>query len=134
MADQPDDGKIMFPDGNWWQIKTRVTRGMRKQFRQAPLKSMSGALRQNAMDTSNPDSVREALLRSPDSWDINAIDDAYLLHGTSAWSWSEPITQASIDAKDDMYSSLVLDKMRALYAEPTEKERDAFFGKPLPPT
>lgn len=120
--------RITLPDGGWWDIRTVVTRGMRKAFRKAQLLAFIGSDRDGlgtSLDLSDPGQIQQMLqeraMAHPERWDLAAQDDAYLLYGTLAWSYGEQVNQETIDSKPDSVTELVLARIRELYAEPTEQ-------------
>ena len=126
-----DTEKIELSDGAWWTIKTMVTRGMRKAFRKAGLAGFIGGIEKGVdIDFTNQDSLRKAVLAHPEAWDLDAIDDAYLLTGSVSYSFGDKIDLAIIDGLDDKYVEPVLNRMRELYAEMAEERRQGFSGKP----
>ena len=116
----PDIERVELPGGAWWEIRIIVTRGLRKAFRKAGLKVLSKA---DGVDFSDPDAFRKALMSHPDALDLDAVDDAYLLAGSVAWSYPETITLEAIDKLPEGHVAIVLAKMRELYAEATETAR-----------
>ena len=116
----PDIERVELPDGAWWEIYSAVTRGMRKAFRRAGLQVLSKA---DGVDFSNPEAFRKALLVHPDALDLDTVDDAYLIAGTRAWSFPDPVTLEAINELPEKVVSTVLDRMRELYAEATETAR-----------
>ena len=127
---------IEFPDGQWWDIWTVVTRGMRKRFRNAAMGAMlTGTLHFNGgSDLSDPEKLKAAILANPGSFNLNAIDDGYLLHGTKAWSWPEPVSLDVIDTLPDDMVSKVLARMAILYAEVSEEIQKKDIGTSSRPT
>ncbi len=121
-----DTERIELPNGNWWEIKTVVTRKMRKAFRAAVFQAMP---RLPGVDLADAEAVKKAVMESPQKLDMDAIDDAYLLGGTVAYSYGE-VNQETIDSLPEAVTDKVLARMRELYAELTEEKRKAFFGTP----
>lgn len=123
--------RIDLGDGQWWDIRTIVTRRMRKAFRAAGLRGFAKGLTGNghsAVDLSNPEEVQKAVLASPDKWDLDAVDDAYLLEGSAAYSFGDKVNMEAIDALPADVIDKVLARMRELYAEMPEAKRKSFFG------
>lgn len=126
-----DTERISLPDGSWWEIRTVVSRRMRKEFRKAGLRGFASGLRNgHQVDWEDPEALRKAILSNPEAWDLDAVDDAYLLQGTIAWSRPEPFSLEAVDALPEALVAPVLVRMRAYYAEMPEAERQRFFGKP----
>ena len=125
-----DSERIELPNQNYWEIKTTVTRGMRKAFRKAGLAGFVKGIEKGVdIDFSNQDSLRKAVLANPGAWDLDAIDDAYLLVGSVAYSFGDKVDLATIDGLDDKYVEPVLSRMRELYAEIGEEQRQGFSGR-----
>ena len=113
--------RINLPDGQWVEIRATVTRRMRKKFKAAAIKGfLTGSNGTQLGDLSDPDTLKAYIMAHPDRWDLDAVDDAYLLEGISAWNWPGLITLEAIDAKPAGTMETVLARMRALYAEPDE--------------
>ncbi len=121
-----DTERIELPNGNWWEIKAVVTRRMRKAFRTAVFQAMP---RLPGVDLADAEAVKKAVMESPQKLDMDAIDDAYLLGGTVAYSYGE-VNQETIDSLPEAVTDKVLARMRELYAELTEEKRKVFFGTP----
>ena len=119
-----DVERIEFPDSSWWEIHATVTRGMRKAFRKAGVAGFAKGLRNGAeLDLTDADAMRRAVMAHPDAWDLDAVDDAYLLYGTIGWSWPELVTPETLDARDNAVVAQVLSRMQQLYAEIPEEAR-----------
>ncbi len=123
--------RIEFDDdtGSWWEIKTVVTRGMRKQFRAAGLKAISPDL---GLETLDADALQKAMAKNPGAMDLDGIDDAYLMAGTVAYSFGKKISIAAIDDIEDKYVSHVIDVMRELYADVDEEAMTNLDGRRSP--
>ena len=115
--------------GGWFDIKPTITRGMRKAFRLAGLRGFAKGIDKNT-DMTDSDALRKAILASPDKWDLDAIDDAYLLHGTVAYSFGPVVDIVTIDALPDEAVAPVLKRMQELYAEMPEGMRKNSSGEP----
>lgn len=125
--------RIDLSDGEWWLIKTVVTRGMRKAFRSAGLKSFfTGDVDGDAIDLGDRQMLRKRILAHPESWDLDAIDDAFLINGTVSWSFQKPITLETINDLPDKYVKPVLERMTALYTEPMEESLKNLPSRPQP--
>jgi hypothetical protein len=116
--------RIDLPDNQWWDVFTVCSRGMRKAFRKAALGIVSGGLDVNgtSIDLSNPDALRLVAMSHPERLELNRVDDAYLLLGTKAYSFSDEISLDVIDNLPDSVVSLVVARLTELYAEPSEEE------------
>ena len=116
-----DIERIELPNGQWAEIKTVVSRRMRKAFRKAGIASVMGGGSNGAgpLDLSDAEGIRAYIMAHPEKWDLNTVDDAFLLHGVIAWSWPEPITAEALDALPDAWVESVLIRLRALYTEAT---------------
>jgi hypothetical protein len=116
--------RIELPDGNWWEIRTVVTRQMRKQFRRA---FQQGLAKLGGLSSIEPGAIRQAIAASPHLIDLDAIEDAYLLYGTEAYSYGGTVDLATIDTVPETAVASVLSRMRELYAEMSEETRKGFF-------
>lgn len=122
--------RIDLGNEQWWDIRTVVTRGMRKEFRKASLSGLSSGMNGHAIDLTNPEELKTYVLSHPDKWNLDAIDDAYLLHGTIAFSFGDKIALEIIDRIDDKIVSEILARMKELYIEMPEVAHKDFFDKP----
>ena len=116
-----DTERMELTGGGWWEVRKNVTRSMRKAFRKAQLKGYLGGL--DGQDASDTEALQKAVLSNPGSWDLDALDDAYLVHGTVGWGFEVKPTLEAIDALPEEMGAPVLRKMRELYAERTEEAR-----------
>ncbi len=121
-----DTERIELPDDNWWEIRTVVTRRMRKAFRRAGIKAVMGSGFQ--IDIENPEATKEAIAQNIQEIDIDAIEDSWLLEGTVSFSFGKKITQDVIDDLPDIYVSPVLDKIRDMYRDIDEEEAQNLDG------
>ncbi len=114
-----DTERIELPEGAWVEIRTVVSHRMRKAFRKAGIASVlsGGSNGSGPLDLSDPEAVRTYIMAHPEKWDLNTVDDAFLLHGITAWSWPEPITAEALDSLPDAWVESVLIRLRALYTE-----------------
>mgnify|MGYP001559612793 CR=1 FL=1 len=113
---------ITFEDGHSWTIQTVVTRKMRKAFRAAGLKSfIKGIDGTTEINLTDAEALRKIVLAHPESWDLDALDDAYLFEGSISWDYPIPLSLESIDSLPDAIVSQILSRMRELYAEATEE-------------
>ena len=122
---KPAMERLDLPDGHWWEIITEPTRGMRKVFRTAGL-SVGGEALANADSPellANEDERTAFLMQHAMELNLDALDDAFLLHGTSAWSFDCEITSANIDALPDKFTAPVLQRMNECYAVNQEEEK-----------
>ena len=127
--------RIELGEGDWVEIYTLVTRGMRKLFRNAATASAVGKLHINGdMDLSDQNAVRNLLLANVASFDLNAIDDSYLLHGIKAWSWPDPITLDVIDGLPSATVAPILERLQFLYGEVSEDTQKKDTVTSLQPT
>ena len=123
--------RIKFDDGSWWDIKTVVTRGMRKRFRRAGVTAIDFHSN-GSIDLDNPDAIEEYVKTHPEAVDLDAMEDAYLVEGSVAWSFfnSSVPTLDQIDELDDKHVAETLARMRELYSETTEEEVANLDEKP----
>ena len=118
--------RITLPDGAWWDIRTMVTRGMAKEFRRASLRLLGTA--EVELDLADPEATAKALGRHPQLLNLDALEDAWLLGGTVAYSYGE-VTLEIIDELPDGHVETVLVEMRRLYSGPTEEEQGNLDGR-----
>ena len=119
-----DTERIEFGDGNWWEVRTVVTRGMRKAFNRAQTLGVLGNIKLNGdsdIDLTDASARRALLLAHLSELDLDALDDAYLLQGTVATSLVSTITPAMLDTIPDQYTNAVLERLRVLYAPLSEE-------------
>ena len=127
--------RINLPDGAWWDIRATLTRGMEKAITRATLTHLP-RLPRNGKTFATTEQITEELLRNMGDVDVSAIEDAYLLHGTVAYSYGERVTQDIIDGIDAGVVRQVINQMFELYnpQKLTEEQRQDFFVTPLPAT
>ena len=118
-----DTERIELPDGAWVEIKTVVSRRMRKAFRRAGIAIAMGGDSNGAgpLDLSDPEAVKAYIMAHPERWDLDAVDDAFLLQGIAAWSWPGPVTRDAIDELPAASVDIILARLRAFYAEATSE-------------
>ena len=122
--------RINLPDSQWWEIRTIITRGMRKRINGAVIACLDAKDLQMDGKALTEDSIKMAFLKSGKlELTLHAADDAMLLCGSWAWSFGETIDLEHIDALPEKYVTPVLERMRILYAPIDEKERQNFFEK-----
>ena len=110
--------------GATWELRTIVTRGMRKRFQRASLLMVQGAMTPD-VDPSDPDALRRAAMARPGLLDLAAVDDSYLREGTVRVMVPDgtcPVDDfaGDFDSLPEAWTSLALARMRVLYAEPSE--------------
>ena len=116
-------------EGTWVDIYTVVTRGMRKKFRNAATTGAVGRLHINGdTDLSNENAVKALLLANLAAFDLEAVDDSYLLHGIKAWSWPDQVTLEIIDAMPAAVIAKILERMQVLYSEVPQEEQKKDIG------
>ena len=117
-----DTERIELPEGAWVEVKTVVTRRMRKAFRKAGIASvLSGGASNGAgpIDLEDPEAIKAYIMAHPERWNLDAVDDSFLLHGIQAWSWPGPVTAEALDALPAASVDAILARLRVLYAEAT---------------
>ena len=112
--------RVELPDGNFWEIRTIITRGMRKAFRRAGLQALSNV---PGVDFADPEVFKKAFQTRPDLVDLDLVDDAFLLYGTVSWNYPESISLEAIDKLPEKDVALVLARMNELYVEKSEEAR-----------
>ena len=124
--------RIDLSNGMWVDIYAMVTRGMRKKFRNAATTGAVGRLHINGdTDLSDENAVKTLLLANLAAFDLEAVDDSYLLHGIKAWSWPDPVTLEIIDAMPAITIAKVLERMQVLYAEVPQEQQKKDTGTSL---
>ena len=119
-----DTERIEFGDDNWWEVRTVVTRGMRKAFNRAQTLGVLGNIKLNGdsdIDLTDASARRALLLAHLSELDLDALDDAYLLQGTVATSLVSTIRPGMLDTIPDQYTTAVLVRLRVLYAPLSEE-------------
>mgnify|MGYP001590123947 FL=1 len=118
--------RIDLGSGQWWDIRTRLTRAMEKAVTKASL----GAIPQMRLDgETDPEKIRSQILGQMAAVDIGAIEDVYLLKGTVTYSFGPTVDIATIDALDAGLVRQVLTRMYELYTPQrlSQEKRDGFF-------
>lgn len=116
---KPNTQVIEFPDGNWWQVHSIVTRGMRKAVGRAAMDSYT-VPESAGIDPTDISEIQGWLMNHPQYLDINKKDDTLLIVGSVDWSWDEPITIENIDSKPDSITGEVLIVLEKLFVEISE--------------
>jgi hypothetical protein len=131
-----DTERLIMPDGSWWDVKLRLTRGDRRKIDTTVQKAAfayMGALKTEGM------TIEELRVMStdPNSGDGPATgnnpdeDDVMLLVGTIAWSYDEDITDSGISERFDDHTDIVLAWMHDHYnASRTSEARKNLNGTP----
>ena len=121
--------RIDLGDGQWWEVRTRLTRAMEKAVTKASLSAMPAIKLEGTPDS---EQIRNQLLSQMGVVDTGAVEDAYLLAGTIAYSFDPIVTLEIIDGLDAALVRQVLERMFQLYSPQrvTEVQRDGFFVTP----
>lgn len=124
-----DVERLDLGDGQWWEIRTRLTRAMEKAITRASLAAVPKLPQNGAV---SEEEVRTRLLENIGAVDIGQVEDAYLLHGTVAYSFGPTVSMEIIDALDASIVRRVLTRMFELYSPQrvTEEQREDFFARP----
>ena len=127
--------RIDLGGGQWWEIGTRFTRGMEKAITRISLTALP-KLEINGDKPATPDEMVAQLTANMGAVDIGAIEDAYLLHGTVAYSYGPIVSLEVIDTIDAKVVRQVITRMWELFTPQrlTGEQRQDFFEKPLPHT
>ena len=125
--------RIDLGEGRWWDIRLTLTRAMDKAITRASLLAIPKIETSQGIDT---EKVKMQLLDRLGAVDISAIEDAYLLHGTVAYSFGDRISLDIIDQVDATLVRRVITRMFEVYNAQrlTEEQRDGFFVKPSKPS
>lgn len=127
--------RIDLPGGNWWNIRTRFTRGMEKALTRATLAALP-KFEPNGNADMTQEAVTAQLTGNMGGVDIGAIEDAYLLYGSVAYSYGPQVNMATIDGLDAEIVRKVITRMYEVYnpQRVTEEQRKDFFAVPSPAT
>ena len=126
---------LSFGDGEWWDIRTRYTRGIHKAVTTASLASLHG-VNYNGGSVDKPivdvEDIKAALYRNIGQVDPCAIEDAYLLSGTIAFSFGPEVNLATISQVAQEIVEAVLTRMYELYNPQRAGVQQSanFSGKP----
>lgn len=135
-----DTERIELPEDNWWVIKTVVTRRMRQSFQADSASALDLGFLRNGnkdVDLSDAKEIARIYAEQPDAAKVGlgytaAMEEAYLLHGTEAWSYGVDITRDAILDMDERITDVVLERMRALYDPVPEETLKNSEGTPSP--
>ena len=121
--------RIDLGNGQWWEIRTRLTRGMEKAVNRVTMASMP-AIRIDG--TPDPEQIKAQLIAQMGQIDTGAIEDIYLLRGTVRYSFGETVDLDVIDTLDAAIVRRVYNRMMELYSPQrlSEVQRDGFFATP----
>jgi len=117
-----DEETFRFSDGSWWTIRTLVTRGMRKAIRKSAMKNLPKIDPNEDIDFEDKEALKRRMFQDLESFDVDADDDAYLIHGTVAWSWDSAVSVDFLDTLPDPQTEVVLVRMQELYVPLSEAE------------
>ena len=127
--------RIDLGDGQWWDVRPILTRGMEKAITKATLASVPAIKADDALDA---EAIKAQLYSHLAMVNVGAVEDVYLAMGTVAFSLyesnlqpGERIDLALIDTLDATLVRKVLTRMYELYnpQRVTEDQRDGFFVK-----
>lgn len=120
-------------DGQWWEIRRVLTRGMEKNINRVTMAHVP-QLTGDGKKTANAEIIADELMHRLKEVNIGAIEDAYLLQGTVAYSYGPKVDLETIDAINAESVRIVITRMFELYNSQRipEAERKDFFGKPSP--
>ena len=124
--------------GQWWDIRTTLTRGMEKAITKATIASIPAIKDDETLDAN---AIKARLYSQLAMVNVGAIEDVYLVMGTVAFSVGPAalrielapggrVDLALIDTLDASLVRVVLNRMYALYTAQriTEDQRDGFFA------
>ena len=122
--------RIDLADGQWWEVWSVLTRGMRKAMNQGSLAALPPGLKMCSGDVVG--NMRENMLAYPSKLNLNAVDDAMLLAGSKGFSWGPIVSLQAIDEIPDADVQRVLAEMYRLYGLQTVTQEDGagFFARP----
>ena len=118
--------RIELGEGQWWEIHTRLTRGMEKAITKASMASMPAV---DLRNSPNNEEIKSQLLRRMPQIDVGTVEDVYLLRGTVAYSFGPTVQIEVIDGLDSALVRRVLERMFDLYnpQRVTTEQHDDFF-------
>lgn len=130
VSDDDQQVRIVFPNGAWWQIKRRLTRGDRRRIdRDVQTEAVRFAKRLKDEGISLTDIGTSAA--SSDRVVINPDeDDAMLLQGSLAWSHGPKITREAIGERPEEEADVIVAVMRAAYTR-TDAQKRGPSDRPL---
>lgn len=119
--------RIDLGKGEWWEIRRRLSRGMEKAITRA---SLAAVPKFSPTGVLTEEEVKAKLMENIGSVDIGAVEDAYLLTGTVAYSFGPAVNMETIDTIEAGVVRRVLTRMYELYTPQrvTEEQRQDFFG------
>lgn len=119
--------KVTLPDGVWWCLKRRLTRGDRRRIDyavQTAALAFAKRLRDQGMSLSDlaapSDGGARVVQASPANPDE---DDALLVQGAISWSHNMPITSAAIEGRPEWEIDAILAVMHAAYTRTADEKR-----------
>jgi hypothetical protein len=128
----PDDGKITWDDGKWWQIRTEVTRGMDKALNKAAIGGIAPAMRDgDASLFEDPEALKQQMISKMDEVSLSDRDDAMLLVGTIASNLFEG--DPSVEVFDELPKRYVNDVLSIMKRE-YDEEDDLDLEEQPPPS
>lgn len=108
--DQPV--RIELGNGQWWDIKPRLTRGARKAVNRVVRSWIT--IRDTTAESLTAD-PETAVQIDPAKVDIDSRDDMLLKLGTVGWSFPQAFSLEAVDDFPDEYVEKVLTEMRSRY-------------------
>ena len=133
-----DVERLDLGDGQWWEMRPTLTRGMEKAITKATIASIPAIKDDETLDAN---AIKARLYSHLAMVNVGEIEDVYLVMGTVAFSVGPPalrielapggrVDLALIDTLDASLVRVVLNRMYALYTAQriTEDQRDGFFA------
>lgn len=122
--------RLELGDGNWFELRSVLTRGMRKQIDLASHKAIDRDKAISAgVNVENPQELKEWVLRQPEYLASSLVDDALLAVGIVSFSYPGKESE-SLDDIPDALGRKVLERLRKLYFPSSAEEMADFFGQP----
>ncbi len=123
---QLETERIDLGNGDWWEIRGFLTRGMRKAVDAVAFKviDIKGLRNGNSAEMDSREALMEKAFEHPEMaiGFKAAQEDAYLIHGSIAWSFPEELGVSAFDLRRDSHVDTVLARMNELYDSPSEDE------------
>ena len=128
-----DNIRVDLPSGNWWEIKSDITRADKRH-----IDNLVSELAFDTMDKLEKRGLsvdKLSGLSSPDTsgprkWGSEE-EEAYLVRCSTAWSWDSEISSESIGERSNKDVERVIAKMRDLYIEDDDKEGKSLSDESL---
>ena len=127
--------RVALTSGNWWDIKSELTRGDKRHVDREVEGSAFQTLSRIEGAGLTVEKLQELSAKTDTATKRNwgtEEEEAYLIRCSVAWSFEEPITSETIGDRSNKDVERVLEKMRELYLEDDDdKEGKSLSGESL---